>query len=137
MTSRVKPENFDRCIDALSEGGYDFFLTYAHPAVNIPLDPAGYPHLVVGHDSLVAVARPGWPQEWQTDGMPMLQYSRGSFLNKMAHIALAPARRAPRLCRPYRRILDGRGDEKHGRRRSRRRLAAAPAGRGRDRLGPA
>ena len=89
MTSRVKPENFDRCIDALSEGGYDFFLTYAHPAVNIPLDPAGYPHLVVGHDSLVAVARPGWPQEWRTDGMPMLQYSRGSFLNKMAHIALA------------------------------------------------
>ena len=89
MTSRVKPENFDRCIEALSEGGYDFFLTYAHPQVIIPLDPAGYPHLVVGHDSLVAVARPGWPQEWLSDGMPMLQYSRGSFLNKMARIALA------------------------------------------------
>lgn len=89
MTSRVKPENFDRCIAALSEGGYDYFLTYAHPLVNIPLDPAGYPHLVIGQDSLVAVARPGWPAEWRADGMPMLQYSRGSFLNKMAHIALA------------------------------------------------
>ena len=89
MTSRVKPENFDRCIEALTEGGYDFFLTYAHPQVNIPLDPSGYPHLVVGRDSLVAVARPGWPAEWLTEGMPMLKYSRGSFLNAMARIALA------------------------------------------------
>jgi DNA-binding transcriptional LysR family regulator len=89
MTSRVKPENYDRCVEDLTEGGYDFFLTYAHPQVNIPLDPAGYPHLVVGHDRLVAVARPGWPRDWLTDGMPMLKYSRGSFLNAMARIALA------------------------------------------------
>lgn len=89
MTSRVKPENFDRCITALTEGGYDFFLTYAHPQVNIPLDPQGFPHLKVGQDSLVAVARPGWPPEWRTEGMPMLKYSRGSFLNEMARIALA------------------------------------------------
>lgn len=88
MTSRVKPENFDRCIALLTEGGHDFFLTYAHPQVNIPLDPAEYPHQVVGHDSLVAVARPGWPPEWRSDGMPMLTYSRGSFLNAMARIAL-------------------------------------------------
>lgn len=88
MTSRVKPENFDRCIEALTEGGYDFLLTYAHPQVNIPLDPGGFPHLVVGTDELVAVARPGWPQEWLSDGMPMLKYSRGSFLNEMARIAL-------------------------------------------------
>lgn len=89
MTSRVMPENFDRCVTSLTEGGYDFFLTYAHPQVNIPLDPLEYPHLVVGRDSLVAVARPGWPQEWLTEGMPMLKYSRGSFLNQMARIALA------------------------------------------------
>ncbi|UXU74821.1 MULTISPECIES: LysR family transcriptional regulator [unclassified Paracoccus (in: a-proteobacteria)] len=89
MTSRVKPENFDRCIDALAEGGYDFFLTYAHPQVNIPLDPGGYPHLVVGQDSLVAVARPGWPPEWRQDGMPLLQYSRGSFLGTLARMAQA------------------------------------------------
>ena len=89
MTSRVKPENFDRCIASLTEGGYDFFLTYAHPQVNIPLDPAAYPYRTVGQDALVAVARPGWPAEWQSDGMPMLTYSRGSFLNAMARIALA------------------------------------------------
>ncbi|WP_134679824.1 LysR family transcriptional regulator [Paracoccus ravus] len=87
MTSRVKPENFDRCIEALSEGGYDFFLTYAHPGVNIALDPERYPHLVVGKDSLVAVVRPGWPREWLSEGMPLLQYSRGSFLNQMTRIA--------------------------------------------------
>ena len=89
VASRVMPDNFDHCIAALTEGGYDFFLTYAHPQVIIPLDPAGYPHLVVGHDSLVAVARPGWPQEWRSEGMPLLQYSRGSFLGLMAAIAQA------------------------------------------------
>lgn len=87
MTSRVKPENFDRCVEALKEGGYDYFLTYAHPQVNIPLDPEQFPHLVVGLDSLVAVARPGWPAEWLAEGMPLLQYSRGSFLNAMTQIA--------------------------------------------------
>lgn len=87
MTSRLKAENFDRCIEALTNGGYDFFLTYAHPQVNIPLDPELYPHQVVGQDSLVAVARPGWPRDWLADGMPLLQYSRGSFLNAMTRIA--------------------------------------------------
>ena len=87
LTSRVKPENFDRCIPALTEGGHDFFLTYAHPQVNIPLDPARYPHLVIGEDSLVAVARPGRLREWGCDAMPLLQYSRGSFLNAMTRIA--------------------------------------------------
>lgn len=89
VSSRVKPENFDRCIAALAEGGYDFFLTYAHPRVSIPLEPAGFPHLVIGADSLVAVARPGWPEDWAREGMPLLQYSRGSFLGTLARIAQA------------------------------------------------
>lgn len=89
VSSRVKPENFDRCIAALAEGGYDFFLTYAHPRVSIPLEPAGFPHLVIGADSLVAVARPGWPDDWAREGMPLLQYSRGSFLGTLARIAQA------------------------------------------------
>lgn len=89
VSSRVKPENFDRCIAALAEGGYDFFLTYAHPRVSMPLEPAAFPHLVIGADSLVAVARPGWPEDWAREGMPLLQYSRGSFLGTLARIAQA------------------------------------------------
>ncbi len=89
VASRVKPENFDRCIEALTEGGYDFFLTYHHPRVRFPLEPEVYPHLVIGQDSLAAVARPGWPEDWARDGMPLLQYSRGSFLGALAAIAQA------------------------------------------------
>lgn len=89
IASRVKPENFDRCIAELTEGGYDFFLTYHHPRVRIPLEPDNFPHLVIGADSLAAVARPGWPDHWVRDGMPLLQYSRGSFLGALARIAQA------------------------------------------------
>ena len=86
VASRVMPDNFDHCITALTEGGYDFFLTYHHPGVEVPLGK-GFPHLVVGQDSLAAVARPGWPAAWARDGMPLLQYSRGSFLGSLAQIA--------------------------------------------------
>ncbi|MBE0554844.1 MAG: LysR family transcriptional regulator [Rhodobacteraceae bacterium] len=86
VASRVMPDNFDRCIVALTEGGYDFFLTYHHPGVEVPLG-SGYPALVIGHDRLSAVARPGWPAVWATAGMPLIQYSRGSFLGKLAQIA--------------------------------------------------
>lgn len=89
VASRVKPENFDRGVEALTEGGYDFFLTYHHPRVRIPLEPEAFPHLVIGADSLAAVARPGWPEDWARDGMPLLQYSRGSFLGALARIAQA------------------------------------------------
>lgn len=86
VASRVMPDNFDHCITALTEGGYDFFLTYHHPGVEVPLG-RGYPFVVVGKDSLAAVARPGWPRAWTTEGMPLVQYSRGSFLGKLAQIA--------------------------------------------------
>lgn len=86
LASRVLPENFDHCIAALTEGGYDFFLTYHHPGVEVPLG-RGFPHLVVGQDSLAAVARPGAPEAWSREAMPLLQYSRGSFLGKLAQIA--------------------------------------------------
>lgn len=58
VASRVMPDNFDHCIAALTEGGYDFFLTCHHPGVEVPLGK-GFPCLVVGQDSLAAVARPG------------------------------------------------------------------------------
>ncbi len=88
VASRLKPENFDRCLAALTEGGYDFFLTFHHPQVRIPLEPDAYPHLVVGQDSLVAVARPGRVALWG-ERMPLLAYSRGSFLGALARIAQA------------------------------------------------
>ncbi len=88
IATRVLPDNFSSCITALTEGGYDFFLTYHHPDVHVPLDD-GFPYLVVGLDSLAAVARPGWPGTWARDGMPLVEYSRGSFLGTLAHIAQA------------------------------------------------
>ncbi|KQP38188.1 LysR family transcriptional regulator [Methylobacterium sp. Leaf104] len=87
MASRVLPDNFNICVQALVEGGYDLLLTYHHPGIPMPLDPERYPHRVIGRDSLVAVAAPdGLPPD--RDGrLPLLQYSRGSFLGLLAAIA--------------------------------------------------
>lgn len=88
VASRVLPDNFHICVQALVEGGYDFLLTFHHPGVPTALDPDRYPHLVVGHDSLAAVASPAVAVR---DGarLPLLQYSRGSFLGLLAAIAQA------------------------------------------------
>ncbi|MFZ0099674.1 MAG: LysR substrate-binding domain-containing protein [Gemmobacter sp.] len=66
-------------------------MTFHHDAVPTPLDPRLYPHLAVGQDTLVAVAKPNRPALWATEGeaMPLLQYSRGSFLGTLAAIAQA------------------------------------------------
>ncbi|MEH3145090.1 MAG: LysR substrate-binding domain-containing protein [Methylobacterium frigidaeris] len=86
MASRVLPDNFTICVQALVEGGYDLLLTYHHPGIPIPLDPARYPCRVVGQDGLVAVAAPDLVPD--RDGrLPLLQYSRGSFLGLLAGLA--------------------------------------------------
>ena len=75
-------------MQALVEGGYDFLLTFHHPSVPNALDPDSYPHLVVGRDSLAAVASPRWGAE-PAERLPLLQYSRGSFLGLLAKVAQA------------------------------------------------
>ena len=88
LTTRVLPENFTICVQALVEGGYDFLLSFHHPSIPIPLEPGRFPHLVIGEDRLTAVARPGQAAAWLAEGrMPLLQYSRGSFLGLLAAIA--------------------------------------------------
>lgn len=88
MASRVLPDNFHVCVQALVEGGYDFLLTFHHPSVPNPLDPERYPHRVIGRDSLAAVASPALAAGG--DGrLPLLQYSRGSFLGLLAAVAQA------------------------------------------------
>ncbi|WP_018263335.1 LysR family transcriptional regulator [Methylobacterium sp. WSM2598] len=87
--SRVLPENFNICVQALVEGGYDLLLTYHHPGIPIPLDPTRYPYRTVGHDSLAAVAAPDALMPDGEGRLPLLQYSRGSFLGRLATIAQA------------------------------------------------
>lgn len=86
--SRVLPENFHTCVHALVEGGYDFLLTFHHPAVPNPLDPERYPYRVVGRDSLCAVVSPALVDGTEAE-LPLLQYSRGSFLGRLAAVAHA------------------------------------------------
>lgn len=88
VASRVRPDNFHTCVQALVAGGYDFLLTFHHPRVPNPLDPERYPHLVIGRDSLAAVASPAVAAQG-SERLPLLQYSRGSFLGLLATIAHA------------------------------------------------
>lgn len=89
VATRVLPENYALCLQALVEGGYDFMLTYHHPSVPVPLDPARFPHAVIGADRLTAVANAAQFPAWQRRGgrLPLLQYSRGSFLGLLAALA--------------------------------------------------
>jgi LysR family transcriptional regulator, hypochlorite-specific transcription factor HypT len=87
VSSRVLPENYALCLEALVDGGYDFMLTYHHPSIPVPLDPARFPWKVVGADSLCAVAT---PEALAAPGpLPLLTYSRGSFLGRLTAVAQA------------------------------------------------
>ncbi|MGC5778751.1 LysR family transcriptional regulator [Methylobacterium sp. NFXW15] len=89
LGSRVLPENFNICIQALVEGGYDLLFTYHHPAISISLDPERHPFQVIGQDSLAAFAATGLLTPDARGRLPLLQYSRGSFLGRLATIAQA------------------------------------------------
>ena len=90
LSSRLLPDDFHTCIQAVVEGGYDFLLTFHHPSVPILLDTAQFPHRVVGADSLVAVRSP------EADApLPLLSYTQNSFLGRVATFAQAQAGRPP------------------------------------------
>lgn len=88
LGSRILPENYALCVQALVEGGYDFLLTFHHSSVPVPLDPSRFPYVTVGQDSLAAVASADRIAGWRAAGrLPLLQYSRGSFLGLLTSLA--------------------------------------------------
>ncbi|WP_336489643.1 LysR family transcriptional regulator [Methylobacterium nigriterrae] len=93
LGSRLLPDDFHNCIQAIVEGGYDFLLTFHHPSVPILLDPGQFPHQVVGTDSLVAVCSAALTDE--TAAMPVLSYAQNSFLGRVAAFAEAPVSGPP------------------------------------------
>jgi DNA-binding transcriptional LysR family regulator len=88
--SRLLPDDFHNCLQAIVEGDYDFALLYHHSDVPIPLNPDLFPHIVVGMDSLVAVRSPALKID-TNDQVPLLTYSRNSFLGQLASSAQARA----------------------------------------------
>jgi LysR family transcriptional regulator, hypochlorite-specific transcription factor HypT len=87
--SRLLPDSFHNCLQAVVEGGYDFLFTFHHPSIQIPLDPDLFPYLVVGHDRLVAVAAMTLTSSESTADtpLPLLRYAEGSFLGRLAVLA--------------------------------------------------
>jgi DNA-binding transcriptional LysR family regulator len=86
VATRLLPDDFHDCLQALVEGGSDFLLTFHHPGVPIPLDPELYPHRVVGADALVPVRSPDLAQNGP---VPRLGYGRDSFLGRVSQLAEA------------------------------------------------
>lgn len=92
LGSRLLPDDFHSCLLAIVEGNYDFLLTFHHPSVPILLEPALFPHLVVGSDSLVGVASPACAgMEAGAGSLPLLAYAADSFLGRMTVFAQAQA----------------------------------------------
>jgi len=88
--SRLLPDDFHSCLQAIVEGSYDFLLTFHHPSVPIPLEPELYPHLLVGTDSLVAARSPALARGAdEASPLPLLSYATSSFLGRLATFAQA------------------------------------------------
>jgi DNA-binding transcriptional LysR family regulator len=85
LTTRLLPDDFHNCIQAVVEGDYDFLLTFHHPSVPILLDPEQFPHRTVGADRLAAVRSVTLSGE--TTNLPLLSYARNSFLGRVAAYA--------------------------------------------------
>jgi len=94
--SRLLPDDFHSCLQALVEGSYDFLLTFHHTNVPILLEPELYPHIVVGMDSFVAV-RSANLEAGADDAasLPLLGYASNSFLGRVATFAQAQAGSPP------------------------------------------
>jgi LysR family transcriptional regulator, hypochlorite-specific transcription factor HypT len=93
LGSRLLPDDFHNCIQAVAEGGYDFLLTFYHPSVPILLDPGQFPHHVVGADSLVSVRSAALTEE--STLLPLLSYAQNSFLGRVVTFAQAQASGPP------------------------------------------
>ncbi|MCJ2122222.1 LysR family transcriptional regulator [Methylobacterium sp. J-077] len=85
LSSRLLPDEFHTCIQAVVEGGYDFLLTFHHASVPVLLDPEQFPHRVVGMDSLVAVRGAQATEE----ALPRLGYAQNSLLGRLSVFAQA------------------------------------------------
>lgn len=94
LHSRLLPDDFHNCVQALVEGGYDFLLTFHHANVPVPLDADAFPYQVVGQDAFVAVRRPVAPGV-EADVPPLLAYAPNSFLGRVAASAQDQAGMAP------------------------------------------
>lgn len=84
--SRLLPDDFHNCIQALVEGTYDFLLTYHHTSVTVPLDSAHYPHIIVGHDELLPILAARCRVSDKASN-PLLSYAPNSFLGRVAMFA--------------------------------------------------
>jgi len=94
--SRLLPDDFHSCLQALVEGSYDFLLTFHHANVPILLEPELYPHIVVGMDSFVAVRSANLADAADdAASLPLLSYASNSFLGRVATFAQAQASSPP------------------------------------------
>ncbi|MCM2476128.1 LysR substrate-binding domain-containing protein (plasmid) [Agrobacterium vitis] len=89
VDSRLLPDDYHNCLQALVEGGYDFLLTYHHPSVPVPLDSDQYPYIVVGRDDFTAVYSPALERGGDAGAFPLLGYAANSFLGRVATFAHA------------------------------------------------
>jgi LysR family transcriptional regulator, hypochlorite-specific transcription factor HypT len=94
--SRLLPDDFHSCLQAIVEGSYDFLLTFHHPNVPIPLEPELYPHVIVGRDSFVAARSSALAVEVHGPApLPLLSYPSNSFLGRVTTFAQAQAGAPP------------------------------------------
>ncbi|GBR43979.1 LysR family transcriptional regulator [Neokomagataea thailandica] len=80
--SKLLPDDFYKCISAIVDGYYDFFLTFYHESVPIPLSHTQFSYSIIGKDFLVPVNKSTNTNKIDLNN-PLLTYSSNSFLGQV------------------------------------------------------
>ena len=106
---RATADNLHDCVRELEEGSADLLVCYAHAELPLHLDAKRYPSMPLAADALVALSRPdaaGLPMHALQPGaqtaVPWLAYREGTFLGKVASLAL----QRPGLCPPLHPVVE-------------------------------
>ncbi len=96
VRTRVMSDNLHACCEFLSTGACEFLICYRHPRIPLNLDESRYTRIDLGTERLLPVCVPnasGSAPAWSLPGdggepMPLLGYTRGSFLGAVVEHVL-------------------------------------------------
>ena len=92
LPTNVLADSYHNCIQALMEGSSDFLFTFHHDAVSVGFDSERFPNVSLGRDRFLLVSGCGssgplFPLVSTGDELPLLAYSRDSFLGRLSAYA--------------------------------------------------
>ena len=101
ISTVAETRTVDEYLDALSNGGSDFFICYSHPSVPFDIDPEKFPSKTIGVDVMKPYQHNGDASNIllsESDAtIPFLEFSSTSYMSHVVRSILASAPKKPNL----------------------------------------